>query len=63
MNSLANLDDITNLTDVDIMNIFDDINFDENNNEYKNDINKCMNCDTSEYIINDISGEIGRAHV
>jgi transcription initiation factor TFIIIB Brf1 subunit/transcription initiation factor TFIIB len=56
MNSLANLDDITNLTDVDIMNIFDDINFDENNNEYKNDINKCMNCDTSEYIINDISG-------
>ena len=59
MNSLANLDDITNLTDVDIMNIFDDIDFDEhknNENENNNDANKCINCNTSEYIINDVSG-------
>jgi transcription initiation factor TFIIB len=53
MNGLINLDDITNLTDVDIMNIFDDINFDDN---VINKNNNCINCNTSEFIINDISG-------
>jgi len=54
MNSLANLDDITNLTDVDIMNIFDDIIFDEKTEHI--DTHICINCNTSKYIINDISG-------
>lgn len=63
MDAIANLDDITNLTDADIMNIFGDIGFDGNNNDVAEEEERrsrkrfeCPNCKTADHIINDTAG-------
>ena len=57
MECIANLDDITNLTDADIMNIFEDISLDNKSENKKNKLD-CPNCNTVEHIINDMTNGI-----
>lgn len=56
MDNIIDLDDITNLTDVQIMNLFDDINFDVTENIKCSNNLDCPKCKTANFIINDISG-------
>lgn len=53
MDKIMNIDDINNITDCDLRELFDNIDFSENKKDENNDKDICTNCEKTDTIIED----------